>query len=72
MSAPTSPPEAPMSAAAPATNENDEKISGQEYTTATATNNQLGRQASAAYQQTEFTTNPLTATPNNFTFNASA
>ncbi len=54
------------------TDEKDEKVSGQEYITATATDNQLGRQASAAYQQTEFTTNPLTATPNNSGFSASA
>ena len=52
--------------------ENDEKVSGREEITDSTADNRLAQEASAAYRQTEFTTNPLTATPNHASFNASA
>ncbi len=52
--------------------EKDEKISGREEITDSTADNRLVQEAFAAYRQTEFTTNPLTATPNHASFNASA
>ncbi|MCK5540228.1 MAG: catalase [Deltaproteobacteria bacterium] len=52
--------------------EKDEKISGQKDTANTNADNRLTQQATAAYQQTEFTTNPLTAAPNHPDFSALA
>ena len=52
--------------------EKDEKVSGREEITDSTADNRLVQEAFAAYRQTEFTTNPLTVTPNHASFNASA
>ncbi|MEA3348394.1 MAG: putative metalloprotease CJM1_0395 family protein [Pseudomonadota bacterium] len=52
--------------------EKDEKISSQKDTANTSADNRLAQQATAAYRQTEFTTNPLTAAPNHPSFSALA
>jgi len=53
------------------TEKKDERISGNQDTPETITDNRLEEQAIAAYRQTEFTTNPR-QNPNSFSFNTSA
>jgi CRISPR/Cas system-associated exonuclease Cas4 (RecB family) len=53
------------------TEKKDERISGNQDTPETTTDNRLEEQALAAYRQTEFTTNPR-QNPNSFSFNTSA
>ena len=50
----------------------DEQTSGIQNAANPSTNNQLEQQATAAYRQTEVTTNPLTTNPNSSNFSASA